>query len=185
MRLGWLGWLSLELHTHILLLRLLPEPLVLLDALQKVLPTLGVGQVLDANVDSLGDDASAHPLVHDDAQSVRRDVEHTTRLPMVHLIRHTLLHSAVSLDVDNVADLVHLHVSREGNCAMLAELAREQVPRAASVTLRVRHGDELISLCNKKRSRVRLTICDQRALSSAKRPRVSYENPRKLEGDVL
>lgn len=137
------GRLSLQLNANILLLRLLPEPLVLFDALKEVIPALGMAQMFDTHVDPLGDDASAHPLVHDHSQGVRRHVEHTTGLAVIDFVRHTLLHRTVSLDVHDIADLIRLHVRGQGDGSMLAELAGEQVPGATSVTLRVGHGDVL------------------------------------------
>lgn len=138
--------MSLELNVNLLLLRLLPEPLVLFDALKEVVPALGVTQVLDTHVDPLGDNASTHPLVHDHSQGMCRHVEHTAGLAVIDFVRHTLLHSTISLDVHDIADLIRLHVRRQGDGSMLAELAREQVPRATSITFRVSHGDVLI--CN-------------------------------------
>lgn len=127
--------MSLQLNANVLLLPFLPEPLIFLDTLKEVISALGMAQVLDAHVDPLGDDASAHSLVHDHTQSVRRHVEYTASLAVIDLVRHTLLHGAVSLDVHDVADLVRLHVCGQRNGAMLAELAGEQVPRTTSITL--------------------------------------------------
>jgi len=111
MSFGGFSRLSLQLNANVrLLLRLLPEPLVLLDALKEVIPALGMAQVLDAHVDSLGDDASSHPLVHDHSQGMRRHVKHTAGLAVIDLVRHTLLYGAVSLDVHDIANLVRLHI---------------------------------------------------------------------------
>lgn len=62
---GRFSGLSLQLNANVRLLGLLPESLVLLDALEEVVSALGVAHVLDAYVDPLSDDASANPLVHD------------------------------------------------------------------------------------------------------------------------
>lgn len=148
MCLGWLSRLPLQLDTNILLFRFLPESLVLLHTLDEVIPALGVAHVLDAYVDPLRNDTSTHSFVDDHSKSVCRYVEHTTSLAVIHLVRHSLLHCAVPFDVNDVANFVRLHVRGQGDSAMFAELAREQVPRPTSVTLGIGHGDVLQLICN-------------------------------------
>ena len=48
-------------------------------------------------------------------------------LPVVELVGHTLLDSSVSLDIDNITNLVSLQVSGERDGTMLSELTREHV----------------------------------------------------------
>lgn len=134
-----LCWLSLQLHERVLLLCLLTQLLVLLNALQEVLPALRVGDVLDADIDPLRNDFAAHSLVDDDAHSVCGDVEHSTSFSVVGFVGHPLLNGPVAFDVYDVAYLVGLHVSGEGNDSMFSEFTGEQVSRTATVTLRVRH----------------------------------------------
>ena len=48
------------------------------DKRNEVVAACGALDVLNADVDALGDDARAHPLVHNDAHGVLRHVEHGT-----------------------------------------------------------------------------------------------------------
>ena len=55
------------------------------------LTALGSTHVLDSNVDSLGDDSSSVLLVDNDSDGVLSDIEDTTGLTMVELVRHALV----------------------------------------------------------------------------------------------
>jgi hypothetical protein len=52
---------------------------------------------------------------------------HIRNLPVVELVRHTLLDSSVSLDIDDISNLVDLQVSGERDGTMLSEVTREHV----------------------------------------------------------
>lgn len=115
--------------------------LVLADAVEEVIAAGRLLHVLDAHMDLLADDAVAVELVHLDTDGARGDVPDDTGLTMVELVREALLHRSVTLDVDEVADLVHVQVGRERDVSVLAEVAGKQVARVRAVTVRVRHGD--------------------------------------------
>lgn len=53
--------------------------------------------VLNADVDALGEDPVLDPLVHDDANGPAADVEDAASLAVVHLVRHTLLLGTIAL----------------------------------------------------------------------------------------
>lgn len=55
------------------------------------LTALGSTHVLDSNVDSLGDDSSSVLLVDNDSDGVLSDIEDTTGLTVVELVRHALV----------------------------------------------------------------------------------------------
>lgn len=74
---------------------------------------------------------------------MRCDVEHASRLAVIEFVRHTFLDSAVTLNIDDVASLVHLHIGRERDDTSLAERPREEVASAASIAFCVRHFDPL------------------------------------------
>ena len=59
---------------------------------------------------------------------------------------HSLLEGAVSLDVDDVVCLVALEVCTKMFDALFLVGPREHVSRAASVALRVRHAEAVLSL---------------------------------------
>ena len=75
---------------------------VALDAVQEVNTASGVLDVLDADVDSLGENPSANAFVDDDAHSVLADVEHTSGLAVVSLVWHTFLESTVTLEKESL-----------------------------------------------------------------------------------
>lgn len=89
--------LALQRHPFALGLGVLQLQLVLLDTAQEVLAALAVLHVLDAHVDALGQDLSAHALVDNDADSVRGDVVDATGLAVVRLVGHALLDGTVAL----------------------------------------------------------------------------------------
>ncbi len=71
--------------------------LVGLDTVKEILAALAVFDVLDADRDALGEDATLHSLVHDDTDGVLCHVEHTASLSVVGLVWHSLLEGAVAL----------------------------------------------------------------------------------------
>jgi hypothetical protein len=63
--------------------------------------------VLHPHVDALLHHAGADDLVHLHADSTPSDVPHDASLSMVELVRHTLVHGTVGLDVHDVTNLEH------------------------------------------------------------------------------
>jgi hypothetical protein len=58
---------------------------------------------------------------------------------MVELVRHTLLDSTITDDIDNVTDLVDLKVGGERDGTLLSKVSGEEVSGTGSVTERVWH----------------------------------------------
>jgi hypothetical protein len=77
-------------------------------------------------------------LVDLNADGALGDVPDATGAAVVELVRHALVHGAVHLDVDVVADLVGAQVRGERDVTLLAERPREQVagPRPKPVPRR-------------------------------------------------
>jgi len=113
--------------------------LVRLDTVKEIVAALGVLNVLNANVDALGDDASVNDLVYDDSDRRLGDVIDDTSSAMVELVRHTLLNLGVGNDIYVVSDLVRLQVRAKSNRSVLSEVNREQIAGASSVSVGVRH----------------------------------------------
>lgn len=60
-------------------------------------------------------------------------------IPVVEFVGHTTVDGSVGFDINNVTDLVVLHVGRQTNVAMLTEISGEEVARTRAETVRVRH----------------------------------------------
>ena len=74
---------------------LLPD-LVGVNSIEEILPALAVLGVLHSDVDPLGQDLSADPLVDHDAHGPLGDVEDTTSLAVEGLVWHSLLESTAA-----------------------------------------------------------------------------------------
>ena len=120
------------------------EQIVCLDAFKEGSSRLRLAHMLDAHMDALRDDSLAHWLVDNHSNRVRRHVEHTAGLSVVELMRQALLDGAVSDHVDDVADLVVLHVDRDCWQALLTESLGEEVASSSSVSESVRHFPDFI-----------------------------------------
>lgn len=96
--------------------------------------------MLDANIDTLGDDTMTHTLVDDDTNGVSSDVEHATCFAVIESMGHTFLNSTISFDVDDVTTFVYFHVDRQRNATILLEIAGEQVTRTTTITLWIGHS---------------------------------------------
>lgn len=140
MSLTRLGRLSLEIDDDTLLLGVLLQLVVFLQTIQKVLATGRVLDVLNADVDLLGDHAGAHTFVDDDADGMFGDIVHPTSLTVVKLEGHTFVESTISLDVDDIATLVDFQESRQLLHTMVAKFTRKEVASATTNTFWVDHS---------------------------------------------
>lgn len=82
---------------------------------------------------------SPDAFVHDDAESMRSDVEDAAGFAMIDLVGHALVESTIALDGDDVATFVGAIEGRERLGTTLAEVPREHVARTATVTFWIRH----------------------------------------------
>lgn len=124
-----LGGLSLQVDRLTLGLGLLLQSGVGDDSVQELLATSRVLNVLDSQVDSLLNVSVSNDLVDDDTDRRLGNVVNDTGLTVVVFVRHTLLDGTVGLDVNNVTDLVDLHVGRQSDGTMLLEVTLESVTR--------------------------------------------------------
>jgi len=95
--------------------------------------------VLNAEVDSLGQDVASDSLVHDDTDGVLGDVVNSASLTVVALVWHTLLDGTITLDVYDIASLVDVHVGSQTWHTLVSEFLGKHVTRTASFTVCVRH----------------------------------------------
>lgn len=78
-------------------------------------------------------------LVDLDADGALGDVPDAAGAAVVELVRHALVHGAVHLDVDVIADLVRPQVGGERDVTLLAERPREEVARPRPQPVPRRH----------------------------------------------
>jgi len=84
------------------------------DTLDESLTGRGFADVLNTNVNALGDDASVNSLVDDDTEGVLGHVENLASLSVVELVWHTALVATVT---DNVNDVVLFEYGEQlGEC---------------------------------------------------------------------
>lgn len=93
--------LALENDAHSLQSSVLALNVVLLDALEVIFAASGWFDVLNANVDALGEDLSAVTFVHDNSQSVLCDVVDAASLSVIRFERHTFVDCTMALKLEN------------------------------------------------------------------------------------
>ena len=130
-----LGWLSLQEHSLTLGLGFSLLSSIGLDSVQEFLTTSGVLNVLDSQVDSLFEVSVSNNLVNNDTDRRLGDVVNNTGLTVVVLVGHTLLDGTVGLDVDDISNLVGLHIGGQWDGTMLLEITLEGVTSTRSVTM--------------------------------------------------
>ncbi len=96
--------------------------------------------MLNAEVHALVEDLATNALGDGNTNSALGDVPNGTGLAVVVLVRETLVDSTITLNIDDIANLVDGLNTAEGNSAGLAEVLLEEVARTGAVTKRVRHG---------------------------------------------
>merc|ERR1712224_975312 len=97
-RLHWIS-LTVDFHTRLLSCSLLY--FILLHPSQEIISAFRMPQMLDTDVDLLRDDPIAQLLVDHNSHCSPRHVEHSPRLPVVVLVRHSLLHCSVTFYIDD------------------------------------------------------------------------------------
>ncbi len=129
--------LGVDLHTLGLGLSLLG--VVLAHSSLEGLAALRSADMLNSDVNSLGDDSASVLLVDDDTDGVLGHIENTTGLTVVELVRHALVNGAVSDNIDEVTLLVSLHDLGKMDGAVLSEGLGEKVSGSSSVSVGVGH----------------------------------------------
>merc|ERR1711978_540948 len=89
----------------------LSDRFVFVDSFDERQSRFGVFDVVDSQIDSLGDNVTSNSFVDDNTNGVWRDVVHSTGLTVVDLVRHTSSDGTVTFDVDDVTSFVDVHVS--------------------------------------------------------------------------
>ena len=95
--------------------------------------------MLDSDVNSLGDDSASVLLVDHNSDGVLGHIENAASLTMVELVRHALVDGTISNHVNEVTLAVGLHDLGEVNWAVVSEALAEEVSSSCSVSEAVRH----------------------------------------------
>ncbi len=117
-------------------------------------------------------------LINHNADGALGDIPDNTGAAMVELVRHSLMHGTVHLDVHIVANLVVAKVRGQVDVSFMPERTREQIPGPRSQPMTGRHDCYLVSIffsfssyCTFLRSRSRRPSCKsaQRGRQSARK----------------
>merc|ERR1712187_797408 len=91
MSFSWLDWDSLQNGFFALVVFVgFPDLFVVVDSVQETQSRFGVFDVLDSEVDPLGDDITSDSFVDDDTNGVLGDVVNSTSFTVVNFVWHTL-----------------------------------------------------------------------------------------------
>jgi hypothetical protein len=126
-----------DLHTLGLGLSLLG--VILAHSSLEGLTALTSANMLDSDVNSLGDDSASVLLVDDNSDGVLSNIEDAAGLTVVELVGHALVDGTVSNDVNKIVLAVGLHDLGEVHWAVVSEALAEEVSCSCSVSETVRH----------------------------------------------
>lgn len=129
--------LGVDLDTELLCLSLLC--VVFLDTSLECLSALTSANMLNSDVNSLGDNSASVLLVNDNSDGMLSDIENDTSLSVVELVRHALVDGSVSDYVDDVFLPVSLQNLRGMDWSVQSEALAEEVSCSCSITVAVRH----------------------------------------------
>ncbi len=85
-------------------------------------------------------------LIYHNADGALGDIPDNTGAAMVELVRHSLMHGTVHLDVHIVANLVVAKVRGQVDVSFMPERTREQIPGPRSQPMTGRHDCYLVSI---------------------------------------
>jgi len=111
--------LGVDLHAIPLGLSLLG--VILANSSLEGLTALRSADMLNSDVNSLGDDSASVLLVDDDTDGVLGHIENATSLTMVELVRHALVDGTIGDHIDEVVLPVSLHDLGQVDGTVLSE----------------------------------------------------------------
>ena len=135
--------LALQGAPHTLLFDLL-SAIIFLHTPQEALLALGVFNVLNTYINSLGKNLALNLLVDNNAHRMLSDTVDSSGLAMVAFVGHSFLNSAHFLDVYKISFLIDLHIRGQRNNAMVSKPPRERIAEASPLSLCVSHFGELL-----------------------------------------
>ena len=131
--------LSLGVDLLSLLLGFSLQSVVFLYSGLESLVALTLTNMLDSDVNSLGDDNTSDLFVDNDANSMLSNIENSAGSSVIVLEGHTLVYATVSNDVDEVSLSVSGHYSGERDGSVSSESLLEEVSSLSSISFSVRH----------------------------------------------
>jgi hypothetical protein len=130
---------SLGVNLHALNLGLSLLGVILAHSSLEGLTALASADMLNSDVNSLGDDSASVLLVDDDTDCVLGHIENAASLTVVELVRHALVNGAVSDNIDEITLSVGLHDLGEVHGTVLSEGLGEEMSGSSSVSVTVGH----------------------------------------------
>ena len=108
---------------------------ILNDSQEEVRSRGGLLEVVNSNVNSLGDDSVSDLLIDDNTNGAGVDVEDATSFTMVVLVGHTLVDGTINHNIDDFTDLVSCEGSGDVDGTCLFESLSELVSGLSSVAV--------------------------------------------------
>jgi len=113
--------------------------IVLVDAVDEGGSRSGHADVLNADMESLGDDAASNTLVDDDTDGVLGDIEDNASLAVVELEGHTFLDGTVGDNINVISLLVDFHHLVHGGDTVSSEGSGEKISCSGALSKCVGH----------------------------------------------
>merc|ERR1711894_450635 len=135
----WSNRMSFTINLHTGCLRFTLLHLILLHTAQEIVTAFGMFDVLDSEVDPLGDDSVPQLFVDDNTDSSSRHIEDSAGFTVVVFVRHTLVDCSIALHINNISNLVCLQVGGKMFDSCLSELLGEKISCTSSFPVWIRH----------------------------------------------
>jgi hypothetical protein len=113
---------------------------VLSNSVQKGYSASGESEMLDSDVNSLGDDSVSDLFVDDDSNGSGVDVEDGSSSTVIILVWHSLVNGAIDDNVDNITVLIGGECLGNMNGSMLFESFSEFMSSSSLISVAVCHG---------------------------------------------
>merc|ERR1711928_89002 len=103
--------LAVQFHTTGLGFSFLP--LVFFHTSQEIISAFGMFDMFNSEVNSFWDDSVSKLLVNNNSNSSSGYVEDSSSLAMVVFVRHSFVNGSISLDINDITNLVGFQISRQ------------------------------------------------------------------------
>merc|ERR1712180_423178 len=121
---------SLAIHFHTTGLGFPFLHLVFFDTSQEIISAFGMLDMFNSEVDSLWDDSISKLLIDNNSNSSSGYIEDSSSFAVIVFVRHSFVNGSISLDINNITNLVGLQIGRQMFDPSFSELLREKIPRS-------------------------------------------------------